>query len=55
MDDGTKNLVGIGVGGTALSVIVLYNYPQKYWIPWLLVLEGCFATVGFTGLYLSNS
>ena len=51
MDKGTKFLIGSGVSGVALSVLVLYNYPQKYWIPWVLTIMGCAGTTTVGGWY----
>ena len=47
----TDQLVSIFVSGGALSILVLYNYPQKYWIPWLLVIQGCLGTSAIGAFY----
>ena len=52
MDAGTKFLIGVGVSAGALAGIVIYNYPQKYWIPWLLIGMGCGGTTGLVGFFM---
>ena len=44
MSEGTKFLIGTGFVTATFSVLVLYNYPQKYWIPWFLTIIGCAGT-----------
>ena len=52
MDAGTKFLIGVGISAGALAGIVIYNYPQKYWIPWLLIGMGCGGTTGLVGYFM---
>jgi hypothetical protein len=52
MDAGTKFLIGATVSGVALGALVLYNYPQKYWIPWLIIIEGCVGTTMTVGFFV---
>ena len=52
MDKGTKALIGVGISAGVLGGIVIYNYPQKYWIPWLLIGMGCGATTGLVGFFM---
>ena len=52
MDAGTKFLIGVGISAGALAGIVIYNYPQKYWIPWLIIIEGCVGTTMTVGFFV---
>jgi hypothetical protein len=51
MDEGTKTIIGMAVTAGALGGLVLYNYPQKYWIPWLFILVGSAGTSAIGGWY----
>lgn len=52
MDKGTKFVIGAAVGGAGLSFAILYNYPQKYWIPWFFILAGSMGTTIMVGAYM---
>ena len=50
MDEGTKRIMGTSAIAGALSIAILYNYPQKYWIPWLFIIMGSAGT-SFVGAW----
>ena len=33
-------LAGFGGGGLAIGFVVTRYYPQKYWLPWLMIIAG---------------
>ena len=37
-------------GGAVFGAVINWNYPQKYWVPWLLVIAGG-SMVGLAGLF----
>ena len=51
MDAGTKFLITTGGVAGCLSVLILYNYPQKYWIPLLFIIMGSAGTSALGGWY----
>ena len=38
-------------GGAVFGAVINWNYPQKYWIPWCLVIAGG-SMVGLGGLFV---
>ena len=50
MDQGTKMIMGTSATAAGLYIAILYNYPQKYWIPWLFIIMGSAGT-SFVGAW----
>ena len=45
-------MIGASVAGIIGGYIVTRYYPQKYWLPWLLIIEGMISVSFVAGYFV---